>query len=101
MIAEGIGRYVFSRGGYAAVEVDEDIREQRRACCVSFPNPATSASTKPGRSRSDTVPAHELFPDANSSQRFVARSLKSAQANASRLGVPAIFKQGRPPHRRA
>ncbi len=94
-IAQGVGRYVFSRGGYAAVEVDEDIREQRRRVLRQLPKKSYGRIYEAGCGPGVTLLlAHEMFPDAELIGSDLSPGLlKNAQATAARLGVPVDFKQ--------
>ena len=94
-IAQGVTRYVFSRGGYAAVEVDEDIREQRRRVLRQLPKTRYGRIYEAGCGPGVTLLlAHERFPDAELIGSDLSPGLlKNAHANAVRLGIPVAFKQ--------
>jgi SAM-dependent methyltransferase len=65
VLAFGIGPLVFSRGGYAAVAIDQDIVQQRIDAVRQFPKASYRRFYEPGCGGSTTFKAiNSVFPDA-------------------------------------
>ena len=65
LFAFGIGPHVFSKGGYAAVGVGDDITQQRIDAVRQFPKPHYDRIYEPGCGGATTFRAlHTVFPDA-------------------------------------
>jgi SAM-dependent methyltransferase len=65
MFAAGVGPYVFSLGGYAAVDVECDIRTQRHNVMRLFRNKAMQRIYEPGCGGATTLGvARQLYPNA-------------------------------------
>lgn len=95
VLAFALGPHVFRRGGYAAVEVDDDILEHRVTVARQFRRPAYRRMYEPGCGGFSTMAAvHRVFPDAE----LVASDLsplllKVGHVMAERRGIPVQFKQ--------
>lgn len=65
MFAAGIGPHVFSLGGFAAVDVDCDIKSQRYNVIKLFRNPAMRRIYEPGCGGANTLGvARQIYPQA-------------------------------------
>jgi SAM-dependent methyltransferase len=89
MFALGVMPYVFRHGGYAAVPVGEDIRQQRLDVIGQLPKPAYARIFEPGCGGGSTlIAAHALHPEAELTGCDLSASLlQDGHRLAQRLGV--------------
>lgn len=89
MFALGVMPYVFRHGGYAAVPVGEDIRQQRLDVIGQLPKPTYGRIFEPGCGGGSTLlAAHALHPEAELTGCDLSASLlQDAHRLAQRLGV--------------
>lgn len=95
VLAFALGPYVFRHGGYAAVEVGDDILQHRAEVARQFPRSSYRRIYEPGCGGFSTMAAvHSVFPEAE----LVASDLsplllRVGHVMAERSGVPVSFKQ--------
>ena len=95
VLAFAIGPHVFRRGGYAAVEVGDDILEHRTLVAQQFPKSRYRRIYEPGCGGFSTMAAiHRVYPDAE----LVASDLsplllRVGHIMAEKNGVAVHFKQ--------
>lgn len=95
MFMAGIGRYVFSRGGYAAVEVGDNIRNQRVDVTKHLPKDHYDRIYEMGCGGATTLAAcHKNYPEAELIGSDLSTALLKGGHDAARaMGVPIHFKQ--------
>ncbi len=95
MFALGILPHVFSRGGFAAVAVNDNILEQRREVIKQFPKTRYRRIYEPGCGGAGTLGiCRERFPDAELiGGDFSARALRDGLAMSERMGWNIHFRQ--------
>jgi len=88
LFAFGVGPYVFSHGGYAAVAVGDDIAQQRLNTIRQFPKNEYARIYEPGCGGVSTLKAvHTVFPDAAlHGSDLSPLLLRNGQKMASRFG---------------
>lgn len=91
----GIAPHVFVHGGYAAVEVGDDIRNQRMEVIRQLPRKNHARIYEPGCGGVNTLmAAHKLFPEAELiGSDLSPYLLTNGHALAERAGVPIHLKQ--------
>lgn len=94
LFAYGVGPYVFSHGGYAAVGVGDDITQQRAKTIRQFPKASYGRIYEPGCGGVSTLKAvNSVFPDAElHGSDLSPLLLKNGQKMASRFGFPVHLK---------
>jgi ubiquinone/menaquinone biosynthesis C-methylase UbiE len=94
-MGSGVGPLVFARGGFAAVEADDDLRQQRIDVAKQFPKKSYKRIYEPGCGGFGTLYAvHTVFPEAELiGSDLSPHLLKQGHMNAERLGIPVTFKQ--------
>ncbi len=95
MFMAGIGRYVFSKGGYAAVEVGDDIRNQRVEVTKHLPKDHYDRIYEMGCGGAYTLAAcHKNYPEAELMGSDLSPALlKNAHDAARAMGIPIHYKQ--------
>lgn len=95
LFAFGVGPLVFSKGGYAAVGVGDDITEQRIRTARQFPKPHYARIFEPGCGGATTFRAlHTVFPDAELVGCDLSpQLLKNGHKLAERQGLKVHLKQ--------
>jgi SAM-dependent methyltransferase len=95
MFAAGIFPYVFSRGGYAAVAVNDDIRAQRREVIGQFRHQPLRRVYDVGCGGAGTVGiVRSMYPDAELvGGDLSARLLTDGHAMSERMGWNITFRQ--------
>jgi SAM-dependent methyltransferase len=95
MFAFAVGPYVFSKGGYAAVGVGDDIAQQRIETVKQFPKSHYQRIFEPGCGGATTFRAlHSVFPDAELHGADLSPGLlKAGHRMAESQGIPAHLKQ--------
>jgi SAM-dependent methyltransferase len=95
MFASGVGQYVFARGGYAAVDVDCNIREQRANVIRQFRNRNPKRVYEPGCGGFTTLSVcRQQFPNAELvGGDLAAGLLKGAHQMSEMLGLNITFRQ--------
>lgn len=95
LFAFGVGPYVFSHGGYAAVGVGDDITGQRVATIKQFPKDSYERIYEPGCGGVSTLKAvNSVFPDAElHGSDLSPLLLKNGAKMASRFGFPVHLRQ--------
>ncbi len=95
MFAAGIGPYVFSLGGYAAVDVNCDIRAQRGNVVGQFRNRNLKRIYEPGCGGATTLGVcRQQFPDAELIGGDLSPSLlKNGHFVSEMLGLNITFRQ--------
>lgn len=95
MFAFAIGPYVFSKGGYAAVGVGDDIARQRSETVRQFPKQHYERIFEPGCGGATTFRAlHEAFPDAELHGADISPGvLKAGHRMMEAMGIKAHLKQ--------
>lgn len=95
MFAAGVGPYVFARGGFAAVDVDCNTREQRANVIRQFRNRAPRRLYEPGCGGAITLSVcRQQFPDAELVGGDLSPALLSGgHALSERLGWNITFRQ--------
>lgn len=95
VFAFAIGPLVFRHGGYAAVEVGDDILAQRRQVVRQFRRERYRRIYEPGCGGFSTMAAvHEVFPSAELvASDLSTLLLRNGHAIARRAGVPVTFRQ--------
>jgi SAM-dependent methyltransferase len=94
LFAYGVGPYVFSHGGYAAVGVGDDIVGQRLNTIKQFPKASYERIYEPGCGGVSTLKAvNAVFPQAQlHGSDLSPLLLKNGQKMASRFGFPVHLK---------
>lgn len=94
LFAYGVGPYVFSHGGYAAVGVGDDITKQRANTIRQFPKESYGRIYEPGCGGVSTLKAvNSVFPEAElHGSDLSPLLLKNGQKMASRFGFPVHLK---------
>jgi SAM-dependent methyltransferase len=95
MFAAGIGPYVFALGGYAAVDVDGDIRAQRGNVLRQFRNQNPKRVYEPGCGGANTLGvARGLWPQAQLiGGDLSAALLRNGHFASEMLGLKILFRQ--------
>jgi len=95
VLAFALGPYVFRHGGYAAVEVGDDILQHRADVVRQFPKSRYRRIYEPGAGGFSTMAAvHSVFPDAELiASDLSPLLLRVGHVMAERRGVPVHFKQ--------
>lgn len=95
MFVAGVGQYVFARGGYAAVDVGCNIREQRGNVIRQFRNRAPKSVYEPGCGGATTLSVcRQQFPDAKLAGGDLSPALlKGGHALSERMGWNITFRQ--------
>ena len=95
VLAFGLGPLVFRHGGYAAVEVGDDILAQRELALRQFRSPRLRRLYEPCCGGFSTMAgAHRLYPAAEKvASDLSPLLLKVGHVMAERSGVPVQFKQ--------
>lgn len=95
MFAYAIGPYVFSEGGYAAVEAGDDIVAQRAAFVAQLPDQRYERIYEPGCGGFTTLAAaHKAFPDAELTGSDISPGLlRTGHIFAENAGVRVHFRQ--------
>jgi SAM-dependent methyltransferase len=95
VLAFALGPHVFRHGGYAAVEVGDDILEQRQAALRQFRTPDIRRLYEPGCGGFSTMAAaHRLHPAAiKVASDLSPLLLRVGHVMAERSAVPVQFKQ--------
>lgn len=95
MFMAGVAPHVFSRGGYAAVEVDQDIRQQRVDVVKLLPKDRYERIYEPGCGGLGALAAcHQVYPDAKLTGSDISTALLKAGHKAARnMGIPIHLKQ--------
>ena len=94
-MGSGVGPMVFARGGFAAVEAGDDLRQQRIDVVKQFRKKSYARIYEPGCGGFGTLYAvHKVFPEAELiGSDLSPHLLKQGHMNAERLGVKVAFKQ--------
>jgi len=94
-MGSGVGPLVFARGGFAAVEANDDLRQQRIDVARQFPKKTYARIYEPGCGGFGTLYAvHRVFPEAELiGSDLSPHLLNQGHLTAERLGVPVAFKQ--------
>jgi len=95
VLAFALGPYVFRHGGYAAVEVGDDILQHRADVLRQLPKSSYRRIYEPGAGGFSTMAAaHCVFPDAELiASDLSPLLLRVGHVMAERRGVPVHFKQ--------
>jgi ubiquinone/menaquinone biosynthesis C-methylase UbiE len=95
MFVAGIGKYIFARGGYAAVPVGKDIRAHRSQVLAQLRNRRPERLYDMGCGGSLTlIAAREQFPSAELiGGDLSAALLRSGYATCQALGTGVTFRQ--------
>nr|WP_246543836.1 class I SAM-dependent methyltransferase [Novosphingobium profundi] len=95
LFAFGVGPYVFSKGGYAAVGIGDDIVNQRVKTIAQFPKDSYARIYEPGCGGVSTLKAvHGRFPEAELTGADLSPLLLENGARmARRFGFPVHLKQ--------
>lgn len=95
VLAFALGPHVFRHGGYAAVEVGDDILEQRETALRQFRSPRLRRLYEPGCGGFSTMAAaHRLYPETDKvASDLSPLLLKVGHVMAERSAVPVRFKQ--------
>lgn len=95
LFAFGVGPLVFSRGGYAAVGVGDDITQQRVQTVRQFPKDRYARIYEPGCGGATTARAlNTVFPDAELVGSDISPGLlRNGHRMAEKLGIPVHLKQ--------
>lgn len=95
MFMAGIGQYVFSKGGYAAVEVNDNIRDQRVEVTKCLPKDHYDRIYEMGCGGATTLAAcHKNYPEAELIGCDLSTALLKGGHEAARaMSVPIHFKQ--------
>lgn len=95
LFAFGVGPLVFSKGGYAAVGIGDDITEQRVRTVRQFPKPHYARIFEPGCGGATTFRAvNTVFPDAELVGCDLSpQLLKNGHKLAERQGLKVHLKQ--------
>ncbi|MCB2108512.1 MAG: class I SAM-dependent methyltransferase [Rhodobacteraceae bacterium] len=94
-MGSGVGPYVFARGGYAAVEANDDIRQQRVDVVKQFPKKSYGRIYEPGCGGTSTLYAvHKTFPEAELiGSDYSPHLLRQGLLSADKLGFKVTLKQ--------
>ncbi|WP_446831823.1 class I SAM-dependent methyltransferase [Candidatus Foliamicus sp.] len=95
MFMAGVAPYVFSRGGYAAVEVDQNIRQQRVDVVSRLPKDSYARIYEPGCGGLGALAAcHQVYPQAELVGSDISTALLKGGHRAARsMGIPIHLKQ--------
>lgn len=95
MFMAGIGPYVFSKGGYAAVEVSDNIRDQRVEVTKHLPKDHYDRIYEMGCGGATTLAAcHKNYPEAELIGSDLSPAMLTGGHDAARaMGIPIHFKQ--------
>jgi SAM-dependent methyltransferase len=95
LFAFAVGPLVFSKGGYAAVGVNDDITQQRIKTVQQFPKPSYGRIYEPGCGGATTARAlNTVFPDAELVGSDLSPSLLvNGHRMAEKLGLKLHLKQ--------
>ena len=95
LFAFAVGPHVFSKGGYAAVGVNEDIGQQRVLVTQQFPKKNYRRIFEPGCGGATTFRAiHTVFPEAELVGCDLSpQLLENGHKFAERMGIPVHLKQ--------
>jgi len=95
LFAFALGPLVFRHGGYAAVNVGDDLYQNRRDSLAFLPKKKYGRIYEPGCGGGTTVAViHELFPEAEIvGSDLSPLLLRMAHLTSSRLGTPVTYKQ--------
>ena len=95
MFMAGVAPHVFSRGGYAAVEVDQDIRRQRVDVVSLLPKDHYDRIYEPGCGGLGALAAcSKVYPDAELTGSDISTALLQGGHKAARtMGIPIHLKQ--------
>lgn len=96
MFMSGIGKYVFSRGGFAAVEVDDDIKNQRLDVTSHLPKDKYECIYEMGCGGAPATlsACKKNYPEAKLIGSDLSASLlKSAHNVANAMKIPIDYKQ--------
>jgi len=94
-MGSGVGPLVFARGGFAAVEANDDLRQQRIDVARQFPKKSYGRIYEYGCGGFGTLYAvHKVFPEAELvGSDLSPHLLKQGHLNAEKLGVKVAFRQ--------
>jgi SAM-dependent methyltransferase len=94
-MGSGVGPLVFARGGFAAVEADDDLRQQRIDVAKQFPKKSYARIYEPGCGGAGTLAAvHQVFPEAELiGSDLSPHLLRQGHMAAERMGIKIAFKQ--------
>ena len=95
MFAFAVGPYIFSKGGYAAVGVGDDIAQQRIETVKQFPKKHYERIFEPGCGGATTFRAlNAVFPDAELHGADLSPALlKAGHRMVESMGIKAHLKQ--------
>lgn len=95
MFAFAVGPYIFSKGGYAAVGVGDDIAQQRIETVKQFPKARYERIFEPGCGGATTFRAlHTVFPDAELVGADLSPALlKAGHRMLESMGIKGHLKQ--------
>lgn len=95
MFAFAVGPFIFSKGGYAAVGVGDDIAQQRIETVKQFPKKSYERIFEPGCGGATTFRAlHAIFPDAELHGADLSPALlKAGHRMVESMGIKAHLKQ--------
>ncbi len=91
----GVGPLVFMRGGFAAVEAGDDLRNQRIDVAKHFTKKSYGRVYEPGCGGFGTLAAvHKVFPEAELvGSDLSPHLLRQGHMAAERMGIKVAFKQ--------
>ncbi|MBL8629287.1 MAG: class I SAM-dependent methyltransferase [Rhodospirillaceae bacterium] len=94
-MGSGVGPLVFARGGFAAVEANDDLRKQRIDVAQQFQKKSYGRIYEPGCGGFGTLAAvHNVFPDAELvGSDLSPHLLRQGHMAAERMGIKVDFKQ--------
>ena len=95
MFMAGVAPHVFARGGYAAVEVGQDVRSQRADVVSLLPKDHYGRIYEPGCGGLGALAAcHQVYPDAELIGSDLSTALlKGGHRAARNMGIPIHLKQ--------
>ncbi len=95
MFMSGVAPYVFARGGYAAVEVGQDVRRQRVDVVGLLPKDHYARIYEPGCGGLGGLAAcHQVYPGAELTGSDISTALlKGGHRAARNMGIPIDLKQ--------
>ena len=95
MFAFAVGPFIFSKGGYAAVGVGDDIAQQRIETVRQFPKPRYERIFEPGCGGATTFRAlNTVFPDAELTGADLSPALlKAGHRMVESMGIKGQLKQ--------
>ena len=95
MFSFGVGPYVFRHGGYAAVNVGDDLSESRREALRRLPKQAYGRIYEPGCGTGTTLAMiHEAFPEAELVACDLSpQVLRACKSVAEKFGFEVALKQ--------